>query len=428
MSYAIANSSGESSGGGTTQDQLDALEKELRDAIALHLPLTGGTLTGDLVLADGGKAISDIAVDAKIAAAGHLKREIVDVLPDIANADPNTIYMVGNADGTNYTEYMPINGTFEPIGDTTADLTNYLTKITGAIAGNVAILNADGTLADGLVAATDIANHLDNDLIHITTEERTLWNSLVAQVGTVPVATQISNAVKHYELLDYEIAYKPTNTKVKYSDHEIRIMCPADTKWQLQTSGANADTNIYYIGFKAYAPADAVAFKEDLAQIISDQTLYSFENNEFAGIDEYGRKYSIVWLAAAKYDTTTSTWTYYGAKSTTNHYVGWDYTVEWYGVDGGLINGDTIRINLSNEDCHNNPEPYYMGKAIKEVKLNGTVLDVVNNSVDIATANVINESEEIGIDENNGLYIKKISADKLSTDGAELVLNGGSAT
>jgi len=51
-------------------------------------------------------------------------------------------------------------------------------------------------------------------------------------------------------------------------------MCPADTQWALQQSGANADPNSYYIGFKAYAPNDdVVSFKEDLAETINDDTM-----------------------------------------------------------------------------------------------------------------------------------------------------------
>jgi len=117
---------------------------------------------------------------------------------------------------------------------------------------------------------------------------------------------------------------------------------------------------MYYIGLKAYAPDDSIySFKEDLAEIISDQTMYYFENNDFAGIDENGRKYSIVWLPVALYDGQS--WTYYGASSSSKRYIGWYYSVEWYNEDGLKVASDTIRVNLSNEDCHNIVEPYYMG-------------------------------------------------------------------
>lgn len=163
-----------------------------------------------------------------------------------------------------------------------------------------------------------------------------------------------------YERMKYEIAYKPVGTIVDYRDHEIRVMCPADTQWVKQSVGATGSANMYYMGFKAYAPDGAVSFKEDDKEFIEDQTMYYFENNEFAGIDKFGRKYSIVWLALATYDEASDTWTYFGKNSTAEKYIGWYYTVEWFDENGVKIGADQIRINLSNEDCHYANKPYYM--------------------------------------------------------------------
>lgn len=159
----------------------------------------------------------------------------------------------------------------------------------------------------------------------------------------------------------YEIVNKPEGTLINYADEEIRIMCPSDYEWTHQNVGATGNKNMYYIGFRAYAPSeDVVSFKEDTAEIISDNTMYYFENNAFAGIDEYGRKYSLVWLAVASYDETSGTWKYFGDTSSTKKYIGWDYTVEWYNAAGVKVHADTIRINLSNENCHSTTMPYYM--------------------------------------------------------------------
>lgn len=56
---------------------------------------------------------------------------------------------------------------------------------------------------------------------------------------------------------------------------------------------------MYYIKMRAYAPEGAVFFREDDAETITDTTIYSFENNSFAGIDGYGRRYSECWMAVA---------------------------------------------------------------------------------------------------------------------------------
>lgn len=57
-------------------------------------------------------------VDDAIAAAGHLHREVVETLPDAAEADPNTMYMVLASSGDHYEEYMVINGAWDMVGST----------------------------------------------------------------------------------------------------------------------------------------------------------------------------------------------------------------------------------------------------------------------------------------------------------------------
>lgn len=57
-------------------------------------------------------------VDDAIAAAGHLHREVVETLPNAAEADPNTLYMMLSTDGSHYEEYMVINGVWDMVGST----------------------------------------------------------------------------------------------------------------------------------------------------------------------------------------------------------------------------------------------------------------------------------------------------------------------
>ena len=74
------------------------------------------------------KTETDSAIATAIAAVDHLSREIVETLPENANANKNVIYMVRREDGTGqdvYNEYMYINGAWEIIGDTSVDLTGY---------------------------------------------------------------------------------------------------------------------------------------------------------------------------------------------------------------------------------------------------------------------------------------------------------------
>jgi hypothetical protein len=168
-----------------------------------------------------------------------------------------------------------------------------------------------------------------------------------------------------YENKRYEITGTPIGTLVDYNDKEIRVMCPKDVEWVKQNVGSTGNSNMYYMGFKAYAPKGAVSFKEGDRGVIIDE-MFDF-SGDFAGTDKYGRNYSIVWLALASYDSASDTWNYFGKTSSVNKYIGWTYVVEWYDKDGIIISSDSIRINLSNEDCHQAIEPYYIGEVYKKI-------------------------------------------------------------
>ena len=161
-----------------------AADKEAtEEALAEKLDLAGGTLTGTLVLEDGYKAASEhyvaTQIESAVASAGHLKRAIVEVLPDVENADPNMIYMVVSGESAEqnvYNEYMLIEGDFEIIGSTYIDLSDYVQKVEGAVENNLVALAADGALIDAGIALQDVADHLADEVIHITAEERAAWN------------------------------------------------------------------------------------------------------------------------------------------------------------------------------------------------------------------------------------------------------------
>lgn len=228
-----------------------------------------------------------------------------------------------------------------------------------------------------------------------------------------------------YEHVKYDISSIPHGTIVDYGEKEIRVMCPADTEWTKQSVGSGGNPNMYYMAFKAYAPAGAVSFKEGDSGTIVDR-MYTFDD-DFAGTDEFGRNYSICWLALASYDEANDVWTYFGKTSNVRKYIGWDYVVEWYDTSGMMIGTDSIRINLSNEGCHNNPEPYYMANVVKEIAVNGALVDVIDNRVDISVHNIIQTGDEIEVAEDGTLRIVKIDATKLVTDSTTLVLDGGTA-
>ena len=171
----------------------EAIDESIQNVKDTYLPLVGGTLTGALTLSDSFEAASKNYVDntiaEKIADAGHLKRLIVDALPepDAEGVDDKTIYMIKSGlalDGDKYQEYMLINGAFEMIGDTSVDLTNYVQKVKSAVENNLAALDANGALIDAGIALTEVSSHLTDAIKHITAEERTAWEAGAALAAT----------------------------------------------------------------------------------------------------------------------------------------------------------------------------------------------------------------------------------------------------
>ncbi len=209
-------------------------------------------------------------------------------------------------------------------------------------------------------------------------------NTKINQAVTDTVATaksyidgKVDAALNEHMVKKYEITSKPEGTLVDYSDKEIRVLCPKSTVWTQQNVGATGNANMVYMGFKAYAPEGAVGFKEGDRGVIVDE--YFDFNGDFAGTDEFGRNYSICWFALASYDETTDTWTYFGKNSTTKKYIGWDYVVDWYDANGIVIESDSVRINLANEDCYSVNVPYYVGVIEKQIEEIETKIEEVSS-------------------------------------------------
>lgn len=119
------------------------------------------------------KGEADSKIAQAVANAEHLKRTIVEALPDVGDADEHTIYMVGDGEGEGnqkYEEFMLVNGAFEKIGDSAVDLTDYALKTEVESAKQEAISTAATdatqkantaeqnakTYADGLIAGLDV--------------------------------------------------------------------------------------------------------------------------------------------------------------------------------------------------------------------------------------------------------------------------------
>ena len=304
------------------------------------------------------------------------------------------------------------------IVDTFKELINYVANSGGELQGLV----ADIRELQGLVGDSSVLEQIESVL---TNGKYITENALLPLQETIEQIPEIYVSKKELETLQrvkFEIADTPVGTIVDYREKEIRVMCPAGVQFKKQSVGAGGDPNSNYMTFKTYAPSDdAVGYIERINGSPDEEILTNFS------VDKYGRRYQPTWLAIAKYDDATDTWAYYGAKSTTDKYIGWDYQIDWYDANGKMIGSDCVRINLSNEDCHYNIEPYYMGKVVKNVSVNGTLLDMVDGKVDI-TIPEFKSSDEIEVAEDGTISIKQINFSKIAqAEEEEITLDGGGA-
>ena len=103
-----------------------------------------------------------------VAGADHLRREIVEALPEISEADPNVIYMVPTGlqeDDNKYHEWILINGVFEPVGSWEVDLSSYaktsdvetaLNKKVDKVEGSRLITNEEVEKLSGIEAGAQV--------------------------------------------------------------------------------------------------------------------------------------------------------------------------------------------------------------------------------------------------------------------------------
>lgn len=106
------------------QGEVDALETVVEGKADKATTLAGYGI-GDAYT----KTEADTAIATAVANAEHLKRSIVEALPEVSAADVHTIYMVKadeDSSDNKYIEYMVINGAWEKTGDTDVDLTDYM--------------------------------------------------------------------------------------------------------------------------------------------------------------------------------------------------------------------------------------------------------------------------------------------------------------
>ena len=152
-----------------TTAQVDGLDAALAGKADKATTLAGYGITDAYTTTQ-----TDSKIAEAIAAADHLKREIVEALPNVGDADENTIYMVPQGGSiedpgtstSHYNEYMLINGAFELVGSSQVDLSGYATEtfVTNAInaldVADTAVANqyvSQVVETDGKIAVTRVS-------------------------------------------------------------------------------------------------------------------------------------------------------------------------------------------------------------------------------------------------------------------------------
>ena len=105
------------------------------------------------------------AIAEAIAGASHLKKEVVTALPEAADADENTLYLILNAKTGHYDIYGLVNGKIELLDDTSLDLSGYSTteQMNAAITAAIEALSiGDYAKLTDLNAALDRITAVEN--------------------------------------------------------------------------------------------------------------------------------------------------------------------------------------------------------------------------------------------------------------------------
>lgn len=123
-------------------------------------------------LAEKAKREVDIQTKKAIAEAGHAKFEKVEVLPEVADAVENVMYLLHNAETNHYDIYAKIGDKLEQLDDTSIDLSGYVEKEEG----KELITTEEKTKLNGIAeGATKVEQGTKEGTILINGQEITLY-------------------------------------------------------------------------------------------------------------------------------------------------------------------------------------------------------------------------------------------------------------
>ena len=376
----------------TEKGRAEAAEKKLSDDIGLINEALGEVYT---------KTEVHNYVAGQIGSAGHLKRLVVDVLPEGSKADPDIIYMILKESDFSltddyYEEYMYIDNKWEKIGNTYVNLEPYATT----------------EYVDG-----ELAKKANSDDVYIKSEVDDLLNSKASQSDLETLSGKVDQKAESSVLEALSKTVADNKTAV---DGELAKKLEADAlaPYALTQDVANslsqkADKATTLAGYEI---GDAYT-KTEIDELIGLPAVYNDEGevtSPATGI--YTNIYTRQEVRDLISDVTGESAS--GVLDSLNDYIGTNDT----------------RVKTI-EDKVNGIEDGAQVNVIEAIKLEGeeNVLEVVDKTVTILNATteragIVKLSNEVGVDSNGNLEIKSINANKLNqTEGEWLILNGGTS-
>ena len=420
-------------------------------------------------------------VASEIGSAGHLNREIVEALPEVAEADVDTIYMVkktgGLVDRDHYEEYMVINGAWEMIGDTFVDLSNYVDNDTlnteiGVIEAAIelkadaetvnAALELKANAADLEAANAEIAKKADAETVNSALD-------LKANAAEVNAALDLkANKSEVESALDLKADKSQVEQDIANAVAPLAIQAEMEAALALKANVADVEADMALKADKTEVEAvskaledheaaaeQATALKADLSYVNDELAKKADKADTLAGYgigDAYTKTEvdTALLLKASQQDHNELVDEVNKKANAADVFAkGETYSrQEIADLIADITGGESAADVLANLNTYKGENDERVAnvenrvKALEEadddniietVKVAGIALEVADKAVDIPAATaavygVVKLSSEVGVDNAGALEVKSLNVNKLAqTTGEWLILNGGTA-
>lgn len=216
------------------------------------------TMTADGQVADSGVKLADLAKSADVANTYATQQALADEISAVTEAAGKLADRVG----ANEEDIKDLQDLYEDLtGGTSSSLATKADKVTGAVAGNVASLNAEGNLVDGGVAVSALAKSADVADTYAT--KQALANEISA---VTEAAGALADRVGANEEAIEALQGKDVELQNAIDNKVQKVTGAVDNVVLFAADGAIKDGGVAISALETKANAEAVyATKEELA-------------------------------------------------------------------------------------------------------------------------------------------------------------------